>query len=135
MIRDLLAIPYVPGGRSMEGADCWGMVQICYSKLMGVEVPGYDDVYYEPGGDTEAAGFIAEQLDDHQHFEQVTSPERGCFALLSVAGNPIHVGFMLDNRQIIHTRAGVGPAVDDVTTIKWKGRILGFYKYRQTNDR
>jgi cell wall-associated NlpC family hydrolase len=119
----------------MEGADCWGMVQICYSKFMGVEVPGYDDVYYEPGGDTDAADFIADQLDDQQHFERVTSPERGCFALLSVAGNPIHVGFMLDNRQMIHTRSGVGPSVDDVTTIKWKGRILGFYNYRPANDR
>ena len=102
---------------------------------LGVEVPGYDDVYYEPGGDTDAADFIADQLDDQQHFEQVTTPKRGCFALLSAAGNPIHVGFMLDDRQMIHTRAGVGPSVDDVTTIKWKGRILGFYNYRPANDR
>ena len=58
MIRDLLAIPYVPGGRSIEGADCWGMVQICYSKLMGVEIPNYDDVYNGPSDRTSAAGFI-----------------------------------------------------------------------------
>jgi hypothetical protein len=102
---------------------------------MGVEIPNYDDVYNGPSDRISAAGFIMDELGDHQHFEQVTSPERGCFALLSVAGNPIHVGFMLDNRQMIHTRAGVGPAVEDVTTIKWKGRILGFYNYRQTDDR
>ena len=135
MIRDLLAIPYVPGGRSIEGADCWGMVQICYSKLMGVEIPSYDDVYNGPSDRISAAGFIMDELDDQQHFEQVTTPDRGCCALLSVAGNPIHVGFMLDNRQMIHTRSGVGPSVDDVTTIKWMGRILGFYKYRPANDR
>jgi len=119
----------------MAGADCWGMVQLCYRELIGVEVPGYEYVYYEPGGDASAAGFIADQLGKNLHFESIKSPELGSFALLCVAGNPIHVGFMLNDRQMIHTRLGVGPSVDDVTTIKWKGRILGFYKYRQTNDR
>ena len=135
MIRKLLAIPYVPGGRSIEGADCWGMVQICYSKLMGVEIPSYDDVYNGPSDRISAAGFIMDELGDHRHFERLIKPERGCFALLSVAGNPIHVGFMLDSQQMIHTRAGLGPSVDNVTTIKWKGRILGFYNYRPANDR
>ena len=102
---------------------------------MGIEVPNYDDVYNGPSDRTSAAGFIMDELGDHQHFERLTSPERGCFALMSVAGNPIHVAFMLDHRQMIHTRSGAGPSVDDATSIRWKGRILGFYRYRQTDDR
>lgn len=39
MIDELLPIPYVVGGRSMEGADCWGLALLVRERL---GLPAFD---------------------------------------------------------------------------------------------
>lgn len=40
-ISDLVGIPYVAGGRGLDGADCWGTARLYYQRI-GIDLPSYD---------------------------------------------------------------------------------------------
>ena len=43
-MEDYVAIPYLPGGRSRDGTDCWGLVGLCYHDEIGRDLPFFPDV-------------------------------------------------------------------------------------------
>lgn len=38
-MRHLVGVPFQKGGRSLYGADCWGLVCIAYKSLYNIELP------------------------------------------------------------------------------------------------
>ncbi|MCJ8159540.1 NlpC/P60 family protein [Sphingomonas sp. LaA6.9] len=77
----LLGVPYLMGGRSVEGIDCSGLVQIA-SSFAGVSAPRDSDQQAEGIGETLAKGSTLARGD-----------------LVFVPG---HVAIMLDAERIIH---------------------------------
>ena len=38
-----IATPFLDGGRSLAGWDCWGLVVCAYRDVLGISLPSYDD--------------------------------------------------------------------------------------------
>lgn len=131
MISHLMQVPYVPGGRDWDGADCWGLVLLCLDYLMHVKARGHDGIYFEPGCSPESAEKGIEiALTTEPEFVQVSIPKRGDFVLLSVLNHPVHIGFMMGPNTMLHTRENTGPSIADLSSPRWARRVRGYYRHK-----
>lgn len=131
MIKQIMRVPYLPGGRDWKGADCWGLVLLCLKHAMGVEASSHDGLYYAPGQSPESAQQgIQDALSHEPEFAEVQQPRRGDFVLMSLLNHPVHIGFMLGPSSMLHTQMGVGPAVADLASPKWARRVRGYYRHK-----
>ena len=97
-INSLIGIPYVKGGRSLDGIDCWGLVMEVYRR-MGRSVPDFDSSFMSRP-DTirrirDGEALIANEIEE---------PEQWCIVSDSVKG---HVGLWL-NGSLLHAAERVG---------------------------
>lgn len=129
-INKLFTIPYVLGGRSEDGADCWGLVIICYKDLFNITLPSYEHIAWSVSNGSTTAEGIADLLDTSAPFVKVGSPDLGDFVLINILGNPVHIGFMINKTTMIHTSDKIGVASDDIRGRKWQKRIQGFYRHK-----
>ena len=100
-ISRLLAAPYVPGGGSWAGADCWGVVELWYRHVLGIELNDRAD--RPPGHDS-----VQAWADEGQGWRSIPAPEDHCLILMRsgrlTAG---HVGIVYHNR-VLHSAKSHG---------------------------
>lgn len=101
-----LRVPYVPGGRDLDGWDCYGSVRWVYYQLTGVLMPEFPAISHKDSMTTQRAAWSV-----HEHVEECE------FQPLALAAQYKgrrweHIGLVLPDRRIIH-------ACDDIneTTI------------------
>lgn len=101
-----LRVPYVPGGRDLDGWDCYGSVRWVYCQLTGVLMPEFPAISHKEFMTTQRAAWSV-----HEHVEECQ------FQPLALAAQYKgrrweHIGLVLPDRRIIH-------ACDDIneTTI------------------
>lgn len=127
-----LDVPFVPGGRALDGADCWGLVRLVSAREFGRELPAYPGAGVRDGGlDLRSLGAEAAERRDAD-FDPVEDPEPGDVVLLRPRRRPIHVGIIVAKRPLtmLHAERGVGTVVERVYGTVWRHRVEGFYRYR-----
>ncbi|MDD2663954.1 MAG: hypothetical protein PHD19_09355 [Dechloromonas sp.] len=107
MLDDWLRVPYVAYGRTMAGADCWGLVRIVRHALRGEWLPEFgavapDDKAKMTGaaGQVVAAGFAE------------SAPSPGAIAAVWRGPLCLHVGIVIeaDGRlAVLETNRATGP--------------------------
>ena len=119
-----VGLPYRDKGRAFDGVDCYGLVRLIYLARFNINLPSYDDAYL-----TSEHGECA--IDEHglnnDSWIRITTPIAGAVVVLLIGGKPNHVGVMLDETKMIHSLKGHDSAIEDVTRIKWRSRIKGFF--------
>lgn len=117
-----IGIPYLFGGCTIDGADCWGLVCMVLSDLYGKELPRYQT--------TEKSGKdLAALVNQKKHtVRQVKVAQPGDIVLLTIAGNPCHTGIVVSLGRMLHTLAGHDSALEFYTGPKWAKRIEGVYR-------
>ena len=121
--EDLLAVPFVDGGRSLEtGLDCWGLVLVCFERA-GIILPDYQIGCFEA---VSIDAKIAEQRPFWVPVSAKTVP-----ALVVMRFNQVtlynHTGVTLGGGRFLHTDAKKGVHVDRIDHPWWKRHIDGFY--------
>lgn len=125
-------IEYVSGGRSEDGADCWGLIVLFYRKELGIELPLYEWVAPDKSTRHKTTCEQAKQMAiDIGLFEEVDSPEYGDIVLLNMLGMPIHVGVVIDKNLMMHTGSTHGVVIEDFTETKWNRRVKSFHRYKR----
>lgn len=82
-LRAWLRIPYVVGGRSPDGADCWGLARIVRRALRGDELPAFS-----AGAAGDAVALLG--------FAETDAPGDGALAFVGGShGASLHVGIVL----------------------------------------
>lgn len=106
VISTALRVPYLPGGRDLDGWDCYGSVRWVYYQLTGVLMPEFPAISHKESMTTQRAAWSV-----HEHVEECE------FQPLALAAQYKgrrweHIGLVLPDRRIIH-------ACDDIneTTI------------------
>lgn len=133
-IGDYMAIPFVEGGRTRDGADCYGLLRLVLAERFNVVIPE-DPVGAWPR-DLDRAGKIdlarrVERARDAWREMRRTEIRPGLCILLRVEGRPMHVGIVLNERAFLHTDRDAGVNVESYVEGMWSGnRVLGFYEYR-----
>ena len=121
-----IGIPYEVNGRTHEKLDCYGLVMLLYKELYGTDIP-----------EVITPSFIADMADTIAAEKLKWTPcelEEGAVIIFNIKGYGSHVGFYIGNDTMIHTWEGTGGVTIERLGISWKHRILGTYKWTQTNS-
>jgi cell wall-associated NlpC family hydrolase len=123
---DLLPVPFVDGGRSLTGFDCYGLSMEMYRRF-GIELPDYKIC-------CEDASAVNTQI-NNSRLEWVKCEGElpvPCLVVMQISGTAFcnHTGVYLGNGKFIHTREKVGVSIDRIDSMLWKRRIEGFYTLR-----
>lgn len=94
--NDLMTVPFLEGGRDVDGMDCYGFLIECVRRD-GKELK---DISATPDGD------LAEYLSS-LNVSPLDNPYHGC-CVQFVGKEGLHVGYMIDKRTCLHmTHKGV----------------------------
>lgn len=121
-----ISIPFADKGRTMEQADCWGLVRLIYKQELNIDLPDYLDAYDHSTNKK----VIAEHVDNvKQQWKEVADPKEFDVVLLNTQGVPMHVGVITKKNTMIHCVLGVGTSIENYNSMRWKERLAGFYRY------
>ena len=119
-----MGIPFLLGGRSFDGCDCYGLVCLVFEEEFGICLNQYSGSYDD--GDTAIAMMQAHVADDW--FKVDGPPQPGDAAMMWATTREIvpHVGIVTSPRRVLTTSVGRG-----VTLYELDGSPIGrFMKNR-----
>jgi len=72
----------------------------------------------------------AEALRRHlaEHSDRVETPQAGDVILLTLGGDPFHVGIMASQTEFLHYDATHGVIRESVRAARWRNRIAGYHR-------
>lgn len=117
-VHELIGVPYVTGGRGLNGYDCYGLI-IDLLKDDGIEIPDYKSP-------EEAEKVVAIFNSEIRHWKECELRD-GAVLLFRVPGN-FHVGYYLGKDMFIHTWKHSGGVIVERFS-DWKRRLVGIYEY------
>lgn len=126
MIDTLLSVEYVPGGSDLSGADCWGVVELWYKHVLGIEL---DDRGSHPiGHEGTQAGF-----DAAKNWRTVDSPEDHDLVIMRAGRlRSGHVGVCFGG-SVLHSDKSHGCVLEPLTKPMIRAKTTCYLR-RITND-
>lgn len=125
---DLLGKPFQSGGRGPHSYDCLGLLIELY-KRRGIEIEDFG-LTMEDG--LKSSNKLKE-VANSSLWVKIPSPELYC--VIIIKQHPVfinHLGIYLGCGKFIHV-SGQGVSIDRVFDYHYSTRIIGFYRYEQSN--
>lgn len=122
-----IGIPYSsPTNRVWGGLNCWELVELIMIEAFEVTPPEYTytDDFKKVGP------FFVNKLSQWQEIDE-ENRQAGDVVLLSVTGQPVHLGILVDRDTMIHTLEGHDSASENINRVSWRKRIRGFYRWNK----
>lgn len=129
-IANYIGIPYLDGGRTPEGGDCWFLIWYIYQKEFGILLPSFSTVTYYGTGKEELGTTIEEGLKKWKRIPE----EEATFAdiiIFKICNHCAHVAFFLEKEKMLHLCEGYNSVVENYNSAMWRKRIEGFYRYEK----
>jgi len=126
MIDDLIGIPFVNGGRTRSGCDCWGLTVLVF-KEFGIDLPDYRISCF-------ASDLIDGQISKERcQWKRINKPEPPCLVTLRIdpeaPGLVTHLGVCVGENKFMHTMIKRNSVIERMDHPYFKNRIEGFYAY------
>jgi cell wall-associated NlpC family hydrolase len=119
--------PYV--GLPWQDRGCWELLRKFYVEQLGIALPSYVAEYTPEDPHQAAELILAEARAWHQ--VQPGSERPGDAALFTVAGEPTHVGVVVEPGRFLHIRIGQTSVVERYDGPLWGRRLRGFYRHAE----
>jgi len=125
-IAQYIGLNYLPKGRTAEGVDCWGLVQLFYRNELHLDVPSYDDQYLNP---TDRGSVSKTIIDNMGHWAKVQEQEYGDVLLFEILGLPLHTGIYIGDGDFLHAFKNTNSCIERLKSITWNRRLLGAFRW------
>jgi len=125
-----IGLPFLLGGRSREGLDCWGLVQLVYQEELNESLPVFPGIAEE--------NVLSHSRDIARESElmwkELPHPDDLCAVAMGQGPVLHHVGVWAsgDGGKIIHAWKDLHVIADTLRTIKLKGfTTIKYYGLRE----
>lgn len=117
-------IPFVDGGRSIDGADCWGLAYLFYKNELGIDLPKYEN--FSVGDNTKET---IQKIENEKmtKWQETKTPVNGNMVLLRMKNRSSHVGIYKEHNKMLHLEDGSMAIIEPLDGLKWKNRVIGFF--------
>jgi cell wall-associated NlpC family hydrolase len=125
-----IGLPFEDHGRNRAGLDCWGLVRLVLQEQRGIALPSFATEYRRTTDTQKISDLI---LRETPAWAMIAGGEEalGDIIILRQRGAPMHVGFVLGDKHMLHIEHGINSAIEDYSTVRWRDRIFGFFRYRK----
>ncbi len=127
--NEYIKTPFKEKGRGHDGCDCWGLVKLIYKEQLGIELPGYEEVYETTNDREILAATIKNERDSR--WMHPDKPQPFDVIILNMAGMPMHVGIVTHKGHMIHCAKDVGTAHEKFNQLRWKNKVIGFARHAE----
>lgn len=126
--------PYVPGGRTIKGFDCWGLIHLIWSNEFGTELDYFDGVaYHDPSSCKElqkaAEDVVSRATKTNWSEVPIENADKGTVLTVSLRGHLMHCAAVIRPGIMLQALENVGCHAVDYTSPLWNRRVLKGYKY------
>jgi cell wall-associated NlpC family hydrolase len=127
-VAPYVGIPYVPGGRTLQGADCWGLYSLVMAERFGLALPPYEGPNWASGASARAVA--ASAADYARQFDQVPAgaEREGDAILLRTYGMPVHLGLVVAPGLMLHAEEYHSSVIARYNSPQWASRIVSFHR-------
>lgn len=102
-----IGLPFLPGGRTREGVDCWGCVCLVYAEVSGITLDPLTGFYVTAEEREDIARLVDGQRAHGPWVKVEAGDERELDILLfRCFGLQSHVGVVCGEGQMLHVTAG-----------------------------
>ena len=127
MIDTLLSTPYAPGGSSLSGADCWGIVELWHTGVLGITLP--DRAIHPAGHDGMQAGYEAAQ-----DWIKIETPEDHCLVIMRAGRlNAGHVGIFYQG-SVLHSDKSHGCVYEPISKPMISAKTTCYLRHRSNHE-
>ncbi len=129
-VGDYVGLPFIDGGRDLDGADCWGLVCLVYKRLLNIDLPEYHISAFDTQEVVDAMGSGR----DNDGWEKVNG-DRQNGDLVALAMHPSypdminHVGIHIGRGSFLHTQKNTGAIISPMNHVLYSKRIKGVYRW------
>lgn len=129
-LNDLIGKQFENHGRGPDAFDCWGLAMEVMRRG-GRQLPDYL-VDADATGDINAkySSLLFSCMSGVGCWHELKGPEP--MAIVAIKNRPglvTHIGVCLDNGRVIHISRKSNVMIEQLSSIRLKNRIAGFYRY------
>jgi cell wall-associated NlpC family hydrolase len=128
-----IGLPFRDHGRDRDGLDCWGLVRLVMAEQFGLALPSFSTEYDRATDKTRISRLIAREA---SAWRAVRRGEEALadVVVLRLQGQPLHVGLVLGDCQMLHVERGIDSAIEKYTGPRWAERIYGIYRHNRKQN-
>ena len=128
MLDDYIGIPYCKNGNTREGCDCWRLIVMVYKERLNIDLPAFSGIYDD--GSPASLKRISQLIKETKRaWPEVKNPAPYDVILLRTSG--YHVGLVTGRRTMLHISEGINSTIEEFTSLQWKDKVEGFYRYER----
>lgn len=115
-------------GLPYEKYDCWQLICHFYKNEFNIVLPTFEGEYAS-GYDRKNVRRIYTREMARRIWPQVDDPVPPDLVVLRINGKDWHAGIMVGSKHMLHVQRGCNSVIEKFTSIFWKNRVYGFYRY------
>ncbi len=126
--RPYIGIPFVDGGRDMEGCDCYGLGHLVLARERGVMTPAFSDQYTTIEDHDDIDRLVAGEKRRWQPIEK-GAEQSFDWVLFRIEDKHWHVGIVAVPGIMLHILEGINSAWEEYRSRYWLPKLRGFYRW------
>lgn len=126
-----MSIPYIWGGSSFSGADCYGLVVLFYKEQFKLNIFDYKNLASQFEGDVSNSSAFSDNCEDE--FDKIKERNLKAGDIILFCNNsatPNHIAIYLGKDKIVHMLDSKKGCCVSTLSI-WRQKVYGYYRHKQ----